>query len=108
MKAGKIEIRGDREFSNGNFARFPILHRFENGEVEEGCKECNRKERKFTNEERRGSQALRTENRSWTSWTRFLAVFIRTRFLLGEFSALTCVFICVFVCLCVCLERVAF
>ena len=32
MKAGKIEIRGDRKFSNGNFARFPILHRFENGE----------------------------------------------------------------------------
>jgi hypothetical protein len=41
MKAGKIEIRGDKEFSNGNFARFSILHRIENGEVE-GCKECNR------------------------------------------------------------------
>ena len=54
MKAGKIEIRGDKEFSNGNFARFSILHRIENGEVE-GCKECNRQERKFTNEERRGS-----------------------------------------------------
>ena len=51
MKAGKIEIRGDREFSNGNFARFPIMHRFENGEVE-GCKECNRQEGKFTNEGR--------------------------------------------------------
>ena len=49
-----IEIRGDRKFSNGNFARFPILHRFENGEVE-GCKECNRKDRKFTNEELKGS-----------------------------------------------------
>jgi len=54
MKAGKIEIRGDREISNGNFARFPILHRFENVEVE-GCKECNRQERKFTNEDQRGS-----------------------------------------------------
>ena len=53
-KAGKIEIRGDRKFSNGNFAKFPILHRFENGEVER-CKECKRQERKFTNEELSGS-----------------------------------------------------
>ena len=49
-----IEFQDDRRFSNGNFARFPILHRFENGEVE-GCKECNRKDRKFTNEELKGS-----------------------------------------------------
>ena len=27
-KAGKIEIRGNRKFFNGNFAKFPILHRF--------------------------------------------------------------------------------
>jgi hypothetical protein len=54
MKAVKIEIRGDREFSNGNFARSPILHRFENGEVE-GCKECNRQGKKFTNEDQGGS-----------------------------------------------------
>jgi hypothetical protein len=33
-KARKIEIRGDRKFSNGSFAKFSILHRFENGEVE--------------------------------------------------------------------------
>jgi hypothetical protein len=24
-KAGKIEMRGDRKFSNGNFAKLPIL-----------------------------------------------------------------------------------
>ena len=53
-KAGKIEFEDDRKFSNGDFARSPILHRLESGEVEI-CKECNRKDRKFTNEELRGS-----------------------------------------------------
>jgi hypothetical protein len=46
-KARENEIRGDRIFSNGNCANFQFC-KFD------GCKECNRKERKFTNEELRG------------------------------------------------------
>jgi hypothetical protein len=46
---------GVTKISNGKFAKFPIWHRFENGEVER-CKECNRKDRNFTNEELRRSR----------------------------------------------------
>ena len=53
-KAGKIEIRGDTKHFQRRFRQIPNLVQIENCKLD-GCKECNRKERKFTNEELRGS-----------------------------------------------------
>ena len=60
-EVGKIEIRGNKKIFQRHFREIPFLHRFENCKLD-GCKECNRKERKFTNEELRGVGALRTGN----------------------------------------------
>ena len=54
-KTASWQRSGENDYSNGNCAKSPILHRFEIGEVVERCKECNRKQRKFTNEKQRGT-----------------------------------------------------
>ena len=38
-EGGKIEIRGDRKFSNGTFREIPNLVQIENCKLVDGCKE---------------------------------------------------------------------